>query len=264
MLVQSSLSSEIKALLQSWVDNTPQSKLLFIKRGQKQNTGKLSFFLVIARADERHILQFKLDTYESLAQIDPAKIIRHPEHFITHAVDSPLVLVCTNGKRDKCCAKYGLPLFKTMQHYYEDIVWQCSHFGGHKFAPTFLYLPEGLCYGHVAMSDCDTLLDACMAGNIELANYRGRNCYRKIEQAADYFLRMHTGKLNINDYRLCATESLGDNRWQIKFEDAEDNTIFSVKLSGTKTGAPVLASCTKMKMAPPMTYVNLGIHSSQA
>lgn len=263
VLVQSTLSAELKTLLQSWVDNTPRSKLLFIKRGQKQNIDKLSFFIVIGQADKQLIFQFKLDNYEHLAQIDPAKIILNPEQFIDHTIDSPLVLVCTNGKRDKCCAKYGLPLFKTMQHYYEDIVWQCSHFGGHKYAPTFLYLPEGLCYGHVAMSDCDTILDACIAGSIELANYRGRSCYRKIEQAADYFLRMHTGRVNLNDYRLLKTESLGDNRWEVKFEDTEDASIYSVKLSGEKTGAPVLASCTKMKMEPPMTYVNLGIQSSQ-
>jgi uncharacterized tellurite resistance protein B-like protein len=60
---------------------------------------------------------------------------------------SPLLLVCTHGSRDRCCGSLGVPLAQGLK----GEVWQVSHLGGHRFAPTLWELPSWKVYGRV---DC--------------------------------------------------------------------------------------------------------------
>ena len=55
----------------------------------------------------------------------------------------PLLLVCTHSKRDLCCAMYGRPLAAGLASNpnYAQAVWETSHLGGHRFAPTAVQLP---------------------------------------------------------------------------------------------------------------------------
>jgi hypothetical protein len=65
------------------------------------------------------------------------------------------ILVCTHGSHDKCCARYGNPFYfhatATISNLDLDNVriWRSSHFGGHRFAPTLIDMPEGRYYGAV-------------------------------------------------------------------------------------------------------------------
>lgn len=65
------------------------------------------------------------------------------------------ILVCTHGSHDKCCGKYGYPFYRQAAATVRDLglenvrVWQSSHFGGHRFAPTALDFPDGRCYGRL-------------------------------------------------------------------------------------------------------------------
>ena len=61
----------------------------------------------------------------------------------------PLLLVCTHGRRDRCCALDGRALAAALAAAEEPHVWECSHLGGHRFAPTALVLPTGYLYGHL-------------------------------------------------------------------------------------------------------------------
>ncbi|MBV9923283.1 MAG: hypothetical protein JOY78_20875 [Pseudonocardia sp.] len=56
-------------------------------------------------------------------------------------VDDPLLLVCTHGRRDRCCALDGRALVRALVEAGEPDVWECSHLSGHRFAPTALVLP---------------------------------------------------------------------------------------------------------------------------
>lgn len=63
------------------------------------------------------------------------------------------ILICTHGSHDKCCAKYGNPFYRKALALVSDLslsnirIWQASHFGGHRFAPTAIDFPEGRYYG---------------------------------------------------------------------------------------------------------------------
>lgn len=58
------------------------------------------------------------------------------------------VLVCTHGRRDRCCGSLGtalaLELLADSRQLGEDVrVWRTSHAGGHRFAATAVVLPQG-------------------------------------------------------------------------------------------------------------------------
>jgi hypothetical protein len=70
-----------------------------------------------------------------------------PSELESPAVD---VLVCTHGTRDSCCGKRGAQLAVELAAPGLAVgqnLWRTSHLGGHRFAPTFLVLPEGTVWG---------------------------------------------------------------------------------------------------------------------
>ena len=61
--------------------------------------------------------------------------------------DARLYLVCTNGNRDKCCAKFGQPVYEQVARDVGESAWQTTHIGGHRFAATIMLLPTGDMFG---------------------------------------------------------------------------------------------------------------------
>lgn len=60
-----------------------------------------------------------------------------------------MAFICTHSGRDACCALYGRALVTQVSDVDEQ-VWECSHIGGHRFAPTALFAP-----GNYVMGRCD-------------------------------------------------------------------------------------------------------------
>jgi hypothetical protein len=86
---------------------------------------------------------------------------------------SPLLLVCTNSKRDTCCALLGRPVAAELAETMPDGVWESSHLGGHRLAPNVLSLPDGFMYGGPG------------AAGLTLAACRGRSALSRPGQAAE-------------------------------------------------------------------------------
>lgn len=88
--------------------------------------------------------------------------------------DGPLWLVCTNGKRDRCCAELGRPVAGLLSQEWPEGTWETTHLGGHRFSGTLLALPSGLTLGRL---DTSTALAACEAverGEVPVPWVRGR------------------------------------------------------------------------------------------
>lgn len=64
-----------------------------------------------------------------------------------------LYAVCTDGKKDKCCAKFGIPVSKAFSKLCEDdeqsLYFETSHIGGCRFAATSVCFPSGNSYGRI-------------------------------------------------------------------------------------------------------------------
>ena len=61
--------------------------------------------------------------------------------------------VCTHGRHDACCGKFGYPIYEMLRREHAEPgklrVWRASHLGGHRFAPTLVDYPEGRYWGRL-------------------------------------------------------------------------------------------------------------------
>lgn len=120
------------------------------------------------------------------------------------AVNEPVVLVCTNGKRDECCAILGRPLVSALAERAPGRVWEANHLGGHRFAPTATYLPAGTMHGHLTVETAVEALAAADRGETVLTGLRGRSTWTKRGQAAEVAVRELTGELALDALRVVA------------------------------------------------------------
>ncbi|ESA33703.1 sucraseferredoxin family protein [Leptolyngbya sp. Heron Island J] len=106
------------------------------------------------------------------------------------------MLVCTHGNIDAACARFGHPIYKQLRDKYTGSflrVWRCSHFGGHKFAPTLIDLPSGQYWGHLEPEMLDLLVH--QQGDVAglRSHYRGWSGLKKFEQIAEREIWMQAG-----------------------------------------------------------------------
>ncbi len=99
--------------------------------------------------------------------------------------DGVLFLVCTNGRRDLCCAERGRPVASALAAAYPDQTWETTHLGGHRFAGAMLALPAGLSYGRVGPDSAVEIGQATTRGDVVTEHLRGRTAYDGAVQAAE-------------------------------------------------------------------------------
>lgn len=119
----------------------------------------------------------------------------------------PLLLACTQGGRDACCATIGRPLLADVHQRlgeHQHLAWEASHIGGHRFAPTLLLLPTGAVYGRLDPAAAVRALRACAGGHITGDGLRGRTGLSPQEQAAEIAVRAHLGGVSaLADIEVC-------------------------------------------------------------
>jgi hypothetical protein len=126
-----------------------------------------------------------------LGDLDVAAATRDEPPPGAEPVDDPLVVVCTHGKRDACCALWGRPMAVALAAHLGELVWETSHTGGHRFAPNILTFPAGSVHGFV--DDAGALADAVAGGRLDLDHYRGYSGWPKPAQTAEVALRRRLG-----------------------------------------------------------------------
>jgi hypothetical protein len=191
----SGLSDGVKRHLREQRDARPNTKLLFVRRPHRRDHPTVTVFWGGSPQRGGELFRAELARYDDLLDLDlTGGGIR---------LDHPLLLVCTHGKHDRCCARYGRPLFQALDEQAEDgWVWQSSHLGGDRFAGNVVFLPDGLYFGRVAPADAWSVLDEYLAGRLDLAHYRGRSAYTFSEQAAEIEVRIAAGLRGLDDLEL--------------------------------------------------------------
>jgi hypothetical protein len=187
-----------------------RSRVLFVRRTERRSSDGLLAFRVTSRESESWARRLDVDRYDDLLDLD-VDTAGEP-------VDHPLLLVCTHGKHDACCARRGRPLYDAVAEQVDDAwAWQCSHLGGDRFAGNLVVLPAGLYFGRVEPEDAWETLDEVLAGRLPLERFRGRSCHSFAEQAADRAVREATGLRGIDDVRLAGTAA-GGGMWRVRVE----------------------------------------------
>ncbi|MBW1600819.1 sucrase ferredoxin [Streptomyces sp. JJ66] len=118
----------------------------------------------------------------------------------------PLALVCTNGRRDRCCAVLGRPLAAELAASGGANVWEITHIGGHRFSPTLLVLPYGYAYGRADAPLVKSVLTAVRRGRVVLDHCRGRSAWDQPGQAAELAVREATGETDIDALSVTGTD----------------------------------------------------------
>jgi hypothetical protein len=153
----------------------------------------------------------------------------------------PLFLTCTHGRRDKCCARWGIPVYEQLAQHAGADVWQSSHLGGHRFAANAMALPHAITYGRVRPDSAAALIDAYRAGHMVPESYRGRACYPKVAQAAEYYLRQETGVTGLEAFHFAGAERFSGDEWEVRFIPAEGGAAHSVRM--IEESIQVIANC---------------------
>ena len=146
-------------------------------------------------------------------------------------VADPLLLVCTHGRRDRCCALDGRALALAIG---DADVWESSHLGGHRFAPTALVLPTGYLYGRLDVSTAVSARKAAGIGEVETALCRGRSTWSPAGQVAELAVRAATGLRDADALTVTEHEGLRVT--------ARDGRTWLVEV-GEEKGGPRPASC---------------------
>jgi len=241
-LNDSNLSLPIKRHLKRTLRSIPHAKLLFIKQ-ERARLSQRSLFVVRCRESKPFIQRFTLDDYSQLTEIDLAAVASGKLSTDENIFSDPLFLVCTHGRRDKCCAKFGYPLYKTLRESTRQAVWQSSHVGGDRFAANLLCFPHGLFYAHVTEAIGRVILKEYEEKRITLQNYRGRACYSNPVQAAEFFVRTESGIREIAELHRLFSAHVAEESWQVRFLEATTGNVHTVLVSRVMSDFQNLITC---------------------
>ena len=121
----------------------------------------------------------------------------------------PVILVCTHGVHDVCCALRGRPVASALASRWPELVWECSHIGGDRFAPNVVVLPDGFYYGNLDPDSALGTIEAHLAGTVLPDRLRGMARFVPPVQAAVIAAHHHFGPLGPADVSVPATQHIG-------------------------------------------------------
>ena len=173
--------NDLAAATRQWLERTVAAfaaagqvaRPQFIRRPERDDAETTLF---VAR--DGKLFRFAKTGYDAIADLDV-------ETAHLDEVAEPQYFVCTNGQRDLCCARYGLPTYARLREAVGERVWQTTHVGGHRFAPNVLALPQGALYGRVFADDVPAFVSAVEAGSLSRQHLRGRSAYPPAAQVAE-------------------------------------------------------------------------------
>ena len=121
----------------------------------------------------------------------------------------PLILVCTHGVHDVCCALRGRPVASALASRWPERVWECTHIGGDRFAPNVVLLPDGFYYGNLDPDYAVATVEAHLTGTVLTDRLRGMARFLPPVQAAVIAAYQRYGPLGPPDVTVRATEHFG-------------------------------------------------------
>jgi len=244
--------NDLPAPIQAWLNDQlaqlNQGRLQFIKQARPPEERGLSFFVAQTRETAPLMYHFRLESYRDLLTLDMPTLLAGDAAYDEHLRSEPLYLVCTNGRRDRCCARLGVALYQALAERAGSAVWQSTHLGGHRFAPTLVTFPDGAYYGRLAPAELEPFIAAQAQGQLFLSHLRGRCCYEKVVQAADTFLRWETGVSDRAGFRLIDFHQIeGKSQWMVRFRGSGPGPFHQLTLSVETTASERLVSCSPFK-----------------
>lgn len=250
---ESDLDQAVKTHLEAFGKATPHARIQFIKQAGRSSVSAPRVYMAVSNAETPRLYAFDLPNYAALTGLDLDALATGDPAYDDHLSDEKLFLVCVNGLRDACCAKFGLPVYDAFAEQAGAAAWQSTHHGGHRLAPNVLLFPDGLSYGRVTPDDAPAVVERYRAGELILERLRGRTTLSQPAQAAEHALRAETGWRGVDATRLIGEETLGEGLTRVTLA-GEDGVERVFRVEAETFAEPVFKSCTDEEPSPVVHY----------
>jgi hypothetical protein len=156
----------------------------------------------------------QIDDNEAFPRLDLARIGDGELPALGRISREPALFICTNGRRDTCCALKGRSLVSGLLtsgagEADQTHIWESSHQGGHRFAPVAVLLPYGYVYGRLTPATATEVIGAAERGELALSGLRGRSSLPRTAQAAELIVRRSYSLHGAEDLDVLARNSDG-------------------------------------------------------
>lgn len=201
--------------------------------------------------------RIRFDSPEELLDLDLGPLARD-EPVSGERFDGPLLLTCTNGRHDACCAEWGRPVAAAVAAAAGEHAWEVSHIGGDRFAANILWLPAGVYYGRVEPDEAALVAALAATGRLSLPHYRGRSTQPFAAQAAEVMLRRELACDLLEDIELGSFHREGD-RVRAVFRQRDE--LWEVRLTVEPEREPQRLTCRAPAPDVPARYRDVAIES---
>ena len=127
----------------------------------------------------------------------------------------PLILVCTHGRHDTCCAVRGRPVAAALAEAWPAQTWECSHVGGDRFAANLVVLPDGAYYGDVEPAEAVDVVAGHLDGAMSARHLRGLSTQPPVVQAAFGEALARFGPAGPRNATCTGLTRLADDKWRV-------------------------------------------------
>ncbi|MFE3544317.1 TIM barrel protein [Nocardia sp. NPDC059177] len=159
------------------------------------------------------------------------------------------LVVCTHASVDACCGTLGYPFYQRLREAHGDAtgvrVWRISSFGGHRFAPTLVDLPEGRYWGNLTPDRMAALVRRTGDPTELFDLYRGWSSLREpAEQVIERELFARYGWDWLS--RRLSVTAIDDTHYDATVHDPRSGAVHRHRIELRRLGTlPVLVGCDR-------------------
>ncbi|SDJ36099.1 sucrase ferredoxin [Streptomyces indicus] len=165
----------------------------------------------------------------------------------------PVVLVCAHGLHDVCCAVRGRPVARALSERWPELVWECTHIGGDRFAANVVVAPDGVYYGNLDAASAVAVVEEHLADRVHAEHLRGYTNLFPPQQTAVIALLARFGPAGRHHYAVEHTSRDGDH-WHVRLRERTPRaSVYDVEVRSRRTPARQL-TCKGISMSSTVVY----------
>jgi hypothetical protein len=228
--------------------------VLVLRQRSRPSSGGIAFWIAVPDACDPVLYEFRLNSYEELIAFDIPGVVARAPAYDRYIRTEPLFIACTNGRKDPCCATYGMRAYKALVQQVGHLAWQSTHVGGCRFAGNVACFPHGIYYGHVDPDDVTAIVEEYRRQRLYLEKYRGRLGLSLEADVAEYFLRLQTGVRELAQFRLVDVQHETEERWRARFASRTTGELHRVEVTRMQADYEDYLSCQAIEQRRPPCY----------